>query len=284
MFDERPILKFVNDCSKVKQLKPDDMIPYVVLALYCASTVTLPTKHIPHAPSIQERFPDPITRNEFINFYLQYRAGITIATYVFDFVFDDEDAGVFFEFEYGQYLLECLAFNSSLTTFSLIVQSMMADKSKLKGKKNKHKRNKFNKKIKAVIDMAFGFETCMEPGPLKIEVGKDKGMSIYYKYIEHQYSIPDMDVVVKMIRKGKSYRFCDYCDKKLKNWKACPCKLAFYCGKECQRKDFKHHSQTTACAVVRDVKKMPKKAQEKFYDSQSWRKYIEAMLQDAVEE
>merc|ERR1719240_1668875 len=115
-----------------------------------------------------------------------------------------------------------------------------------------------------MIDFAYGFEAMMKPEPLKIEVGKDKGLSFFYKYIEQEYSIPDMGVVVKIIRVGKSYRLCDFCDKKLKNWKSCPCKLAYYCNKTCQRKDFKHHSETTACEIVREVKKMPESLQEKF--------------------
>lgn len=115
----------------------------------------------------------------------------------------------------------------------------------LPGRKNRHKRNKLNRsrkflwmEIKGLLD-EFGDLGDLDKVPIMVEKD-DKKEILEVHGSELKKAMEDLNI--------KSIRRCSFCTKKVTNWGSCQCGI-YYCGKRCQRKDWKQHKKV--CRIHR---------------------------------
>merc|ERR1712187_774089 len=96
---------------------------------------------------------------------------------------------------YGIHIAQVMLYNMQLRVYDFLGVQLVKQKENLKGKKNRHKRNKINKKIACIAEVLDTFADIWEPEPMTVEVDGNKANRMFYKLMEREYSIPKMGVI-----------------------------------------------------------------------------------------
>ena len=117
------------------------------------------------------------------------------------------------------------------------VQSLEKKKLNLKGKKNKKNRCKMNKKIlMSKVELVYVMKTLHH---MLMSQAFEKGSDAYKMWKESPRDRRGFEM--------QSVRFCNHCQEKMFDWKGRPCKKAWYCDRECQKKHRKIHKIICTC-------------------------------------
>ena len=82
---------------------------------------------------------------------------------------------------------------------------------------------------------------CHKLARIRNRFWKDSKEHVFWRLVKHvldQCEGRKVDVTIDLVRQ------CTTCDKKLEDWKSCPCKAVAYCGRSCQKKHWKVHKKT----------------------------------------